>query len=703
MYSSLSSLGSGSTIAQAMLIYIVIEKCDQQTRNKWNEALNLNSLPTWEQCSQVLERHCQFLQSSGTTLHLKSEPARLLSNAKQGQRLQSTFAISKAHCALCSNSEHKLAECSQFKGMSTTNRFDFIKKCGLCINCLGTGHRMAQCPSKHRCRSCSRSHHTLLHNERPPPSQQPSISNSSTTSSSSQPVAAITHSHSNLSQAGNVILATAMILVKDSSGTYKVGRALLDSCSQVNFISEEFAQKLRLHRDKQHVEIRSIGDSRTSINFCATTTIKSRLTSFELSLQFCITPHIAYQPDCEIDTSQWNLPANTPPADESFNKSRRVDLLLGTETFFDLLSVGQIKLGANIPTLQKTLLGWVVSGRYQNHQAALRNACMLLYNVSIDTNLKRLWTIDAVDTPSDPLQPEQRLCEEYYSKPTYQLPNGRLVVSLPFKQAADCLGNSIDIARRRFLGLERRLLQSPELRSQYIAFMQEYEDLGHMRRVTEPKPASVSTKLRVVFDASCRTSSQSSLNDLLLVGPSLQDDLFIQLLRFRQFRFALTADVTKMYRQVLIRPSERRYQYILWRTSPDDELQTYELNTVTYGTASAPYLAVRSLHYLADLYKEELPLGSSIVKSSFYVDDLLCGANDIESLRAIKAEVTEILRRGMFPLTKWHSNHPHIVEVQGCKELDIREDAVSSALGTTWNQESDMFLFTFTPKANSNK
>ncbi|XP_036345196.1 uncharacterized protein LOC118754428 [Rhagoletis pomonella] len=357
MYSSLSSQGSGSTIAQAMLIYIVMEKCDQQTRNKWNEALNLNSLPTWEQCSQVLERHCQFLQSSVTTMHLKSEPARLLSNANQGQRLQSTFAISKAHCALCSNSEHKLAERSQFKGMSTNNRFDFIKKCGLCTNCLGTGHRMSQCPSKHRCRSCSRSHHTLLHNERPPPSQQPSISNSSTTSSSSQPVAAITHSHSNLSQTSNAILATAMILVKDSSGKYKVGRALLDSCSQVNFISEEFAQKLRLRRDKQHVEIRSIGNSRTNINFCATTAIKSRLTTFELSLQFCITPHIAYQPDCEIDTSQWNLPANTPLADESFNKSRGVDLLLGTETFFDLQSVGQIKLGANLPTLQKTLLG----------------------------------------------------------------------------------------------------------------------------------------------------------------------------------------------------------------------------------------------------------------------------------------------------------------------------------------------------------
>lgn len=125
------------------------------------------------------------------------------------------------------------------------------------------------------------------------------------------------------------------------------------------------------------------------------------------------------------------------------------------------------------------------------------------------------------------------------------------------------------------MALERRLIQTPKIRSQYISFMQEYEDLGHMSLVTTPKlsephyyiphhcvhkPSSESTKLRVVFDASCRTSSQYSLNDLLLVWPPLQDDLYIILLRFRLFRYALTADVTKMYRQVLVNENDRKYQ-----------------------------------------------------------------------------------------------------------------------------------------------
>jgi len=79
------------------------------------------------------------------------------------------------------------------------------------------------------------------------------------------------------------------------------------------------------------------------------------------------------------------------------------------------------------------------------------------------------------------------------------------------------------------------------------------------------RPSCTSTKLQVVFDASFTTTSQLSLNDLLLVGPTVQTDLYLQLLKFRLFQYAMTADVTKMYRQVLVDRSFRKYQYIFWR------------------------------------------------------------------------------------------------------------------------------------------
>lgn len=50
----------------------------------------------------------------------------------------------------------------------------------------------------------------------------------------------------------------------------------------------------------------------------------------------------------------------------------------------------------------------------------------------------------------------------------------------------------------------------------------------------------------------------------------------------------LTADVEKMYRQINIHPDGRDLQRIVWRTNESEPIQTYTLNTVTYGTTSAP-------------------------------------------------------------------------------------------------------------------
>lgn len=57
------------------------------------------------------------------------------------------------------------------------------------------------------------------------------------------------------------------------------------------------------------------------------------------------------------------------------------------------------------------------------------------------------------------------------------------------------------------------------------------------------KDTSITTKVRVVFDASCKTSSGLSLNDCLMVGPNLQQDLLSILLRFRTFKYVITADI----------------------------------------------------------------------------------------------------------------------------------------------------------------
>lgn len=163
---------------------------------------------------------------------------------------------------------------------------------------------------------------------------------------------------------------------------------------------------------------------------------------------------------------------------------------------------------------------------------------------------------------------------------------GRFVVTLPIKQdKLSNLGESREIALRRFTALEKRLIAQPNMYSEYKKFMQEYQDLKHMQEVTNylgpdstnqafylphhavQNETSTTTKFRVVFDGSCKSTTGISLIDALMVGPTVQEDLFSILVRFRTFPIALTADVSKMYRQVLIDPTQTALQRILWRDS----------------------------------------------------------------------------------------------------------------------------------------
>jgi hypothetical protein len=82
-----------------------------------------------------------------------------------------------------------------------------------------------------------------------------------------------------------------------------------------------------------------------------------------------------------------------------------------------------------------------------------------------------------------------------------------------------------------------------------------------------------------------------------ILGPRLQQELSDILLRWRKYKIAFTADIEKMYRQIKIHEDDQPFQRILWRFNLKEKVEEYQLTTVTYGTASAPYLAVRTFQH----------------------------------------------------------------------------------------------------------
>jgi hypothetical protein len=188
------------------------------------------------------------------------------------------------------------------------------------------------------------------------------------------------------------------------------------------------------------------------------------------------------------------------------------------------------------------------------------------------------------------------------------------------------------------------------------------------------------------------------LHKQLMIGPTLQEDLFSILTRFRTYQYVLSSDIAKMFRQILMQESHRDYQRILWRDDQSKPLEMYRLKTVTYGTACAPFLAVRSLQQLAHENIQNYPLASKIILREFYMGDLLTGTNSLNEAIQIRDEITSILKGGGFQLCKWASNCAELLpkstdssEISKFITLDLQAD--TKTLGLLWNCATDKLKY----------
>ena len=205
------------------------------------------------------------------------------------------------------------------------------------------------------------------------------------------------------------------------------------------------------------------------------------------------------------------------------------------------------------------------------------------------------------------------------------------------------------------------------------------------------KDGSTTTKVRIVFDRSAKTSTGISLNEAQRVGRVVQNDLFSIVLRFLQHPIVLSGDIAQMYRQIRFEKGQHNLQRILCRKDPSLQIRPYWLKTITYGTASAPYLATRVLRQIREDNKKEHPLGSEIIMRDFYVDDLLTGSTSIEEARRLKENIINLFSHAGFELWKWASNEPNVFNESTYSRTEriIQADKNPKTLGLIWNPAKD--------------
>ncbi|XP_076302047.1 uncharacterized protein LOC143220243 [Lasioglossum baleicum] len=440
--------------------------------------------------------------------------------------------------------------------------------------------------------------------------------------------------------------------------------------------------------------------------------------------------------DCRIDhetSSVHTLHIRNTRADvthpEAKNKSDRLELadpepfdhspihlLIGADLYGAIL-LNDLRQGPfGSPTAQLTIFGWILSGPSTDVGSATHSNVASIHTVSSEDDelLKRFWETEEIVTRPHLTEDEER-CEEHFCETHQRDETGRYVVRLPFKTYSPPIGDSLAIAARQYTLLERRLERDPGHAQSYHDFLTEYRELGHMEfvplneRSNVPalylphhsviKEDSLTTKLRVVFNASCATSNGTSLNTHLRVGPKLQNDLSAIITRWRQHQFVLTADIAKMFRQIRVHPLDCDYQRILWRPPGSDVVRPCRLTTVTYGTACAPYLAIRVLNQLADDEGDKFPLAKTILQQNIYVDDVLFGADDIDTAREMRRQIRDLHLAGGFQLHKWAANDPALFDESPQRDHELpldhplEVDSNLKILGVAWSPRTDTFFF----------
>ena len=535
------------------------------------------------------------------------------------------------------------------------------------------------------------------------------------------------------------VLATSMADIRTEYAS-RFGRLFLDPGSEATLITRRMAKLLHAPLSPRHLDI--LGVAGGTVKSTHATQVQLQSINFPSEEPVTIQCHIVNKlpivnqgVDLDLHRRVMSDLSLHPIADcHTGSDGAEVDILLSSEDTNRWIKGNQKTVGEREcltgsavvvtklnTTYLKTKNGWTASGpSLQEVQDTTSSHVMLAMSdnteESLDIQLERLWRINSVPEEDEAQHsPEDQSALDQFKASCSRLPDGAYQVSLPRKSSPPVLGESRSLALRRFYANERSL-QNRGLLGEFNNAMSEYLSLGHAELVPPEnlhksvsqsyyfpvhmvtKISSTTTKYRPVFDASASTTSGASFNDTLLTGPTLYPLLSTLIHKFRLHQVVFSGDISKMFRCIHLSPAERDYHRFLLR-GEDGQIKDSRMTRLTFGVKASPFIATSVLQKAADDMTLKYPLASGIVKSSFYVDDLLTGSDSVDSTYELWKQSTELCKDAGFILRKIRSNSPELLHripedlLEKEKTVNIPTDLSfhGKCLGIHWDTTQDVF------------
>ncbi|UYV65158.1 hypothetical protein LAZ67_3003366, partial [Cordylochernes scorpioides] len=265
---------------------------------------------------------------------------------------------------------------------------------------------------------------------------------------------------------------------------------------------------------------------------------------------------------------------------------------------------------------------------------------------------------------------------------------------LPWKVEKESIPSNLDIAIKR-LDISTKKMTSQNKLTEYSQIFRDWLTEGLIERVEENplerrgyylphrpvyKMESKTTPIRPVFDASCIGHNGLSLNQCLEKGPNLLERIPEMMIRFRENKFGVTADIRKAFQMVAIEESERNYlRFLWWEKESDRELIAYRHKRLVFGLNCSPFVLNAVIEYHLQSIRGPLVQWAKILAQSFYMDNCITSLETKQEVQEFQKAAIEIMDRAKMDLREWEYSLEENPEKGTCTKI----------LGVVWNKMED--------------
>ena len=639
------------------------------------------------------------------------------------------------NCPIHKSSSHTLVTCTNFLRLPRSEKMKKLAEYHRCFKCLGN-HFRNDCQVEVKCEECGESHHTALHIFR---NLSNNSSNNNVSNSNFEPIGPANHSLCTKicgSRSTNNLNCSKTMLVYLSSEKNKSVMlkcyCIVDEHSNCTLVDPKVPELLGLNSESHNYTVSTVGGCETVYSGRSVGGLIVRGVDKDEWIRLPDVCTNDFIPNTANEVASKDIVSAHHGIKQYAHNFSNIDseaevlILIGRDCG---RAMGTVCYGSEEPWVHNTPLGWALvgnacatvkstkSGEKRVLKTVITHEHLEVKNTFLNGNKQNDFSVfkEHIDDEEPGFSNYNRKFLDIMSNEVIISTSGNIQAPVPLVSDKVLPSNQAAVYHRSKNTLNR-LKTKPANLNECILSINKSLQAGHIEQVpsddlTGPEGRSwwlpifpvhhpKKEKLRLVYDASAKYHN-TSLNQNLLSGPDLNQELRGVLHRFREEKIAIICDVESMFNNFSVPPRDRDLLRFFWfeDNNPEMDIVQYRAKSHIFGCTSSPSVASYCMRF-ATMLPDAVPyeMGRAFIQNNFYVDDGISSVGTVPDAITTINEARCILGQYNIRLHKILSNScevlaafPESERAKGCHSLEYEEIPSHRTLGVYWDPVEDAF------------